>query len=171
MGFRDPAYLQHIQFTVRRWVSQLLQSTGYSVLEAHSGPDAIKVSDKHHGPIDLLISDMVMPGGLTGDELAAILKRVHPTMKVGLMSGYHQNVFVDETRWPLLPKPFQSATLIEQVKHALAEGSLNGNLALPHQAQSEQASAYQNYRHRFGNFSSASASASGQKSRPPTYRE
>jgi two-component system, cell cycle sensor histidine kinase and response regulator CckA len=109
------------EFTIRRWVSQLLQSTGYCVLEAHSGPDAIKVSDQHHGPIDLLLSDMVMPGGMTGDELAAILKRVHPTMRVVLMSGYHQNVFAGQTRWPFLPKPFQSATLIERVKHALAE--------------------------------------------------
>ena len=109
------------EFTVRRRVSQLLQRTGYSVLEAHSGPDAIKVSDQHHGPIDLSLSDMGMPGGMTGDELAAILKRVHPTMRVVLMSGYQQNAFAGDTRRPFLPKPFQSATLIERVKHALAE--------------------------------------------------
>src|ERR1051325_9718516 len=109
------------EFTVRRWVSQLLQRSGYSILEAHSSPDAIKVCNQHDGPIDLLLSDIVMPGGMTGDELAAILKRVHPTMRVVLMSGYHQNVFAGETPWPFLPKPFQSATLIERVKHALAE--------------------------------------------------
>ena len=104
-----------------RWVSQLLQQSGYSVLEAYSGPDAIKVCAQHAGRIDLLLSDVVMPGGITGDELAAILKRVHPTMRVVLMSGYHQNVFAGEAPWPFLSKPFQSATLIERIKHALAE--------------------------------------------------
>ena len=109
------------EFTIRRFVAQLLQRSGYSVLEAHSGPDAIRVSDQHHGPIDLLLSDMVMPGGITGDELAAMLKPLRPAMKVVLMSGYHQSVAAGETYWPFIPKPFQSATLIERVKHALSE--------------------------------------------------
>lgn len=109
------------EFTVRRFVAQLLQRSGYSVLEAHSGPDAIRVCEQHDGRIDLLLSDIVMPGGISGDELAAILKRGHPTMRVVLMSGYHQNMFAGEIRWPFLPKPFQSATLIEIVNHALAE--------------------------------------------------
>jgi len=109
------------EFTVRRLVSQLLQRSGYSVLEAHSGTDAIRVSDQHHGPIDLLLSDMVMPGGMTGDELAAILKQLRPAMKVVLMSGYHENAAAAETGWPFIPKPFQSATLIERIKHALLE--------------------------------------------------
>jgi CheY-like chemotaxis protein len=104
------------EFTVRRWVSQLLQSAGYSVLEAHSGPECqTNITDQ----LIYCSPTMVMPGGMTGDELAAILK--HPTMRVVLMSGYHQNVFAGETHWPFLPNPFQSATLIEEVKHALAE--------------------------------------------------
>ena len=109
------------EFTVRRFVAQLLQRSGYSVLEAHSGPDAIRLSDQHHGRIDLLLSDMVMPGGMAGDELAAILKSLHPTMKVVLMSGYNQYVGMSQTAWHFIPKPFQSATLIERIKHVLAE--------------------------------------------------
>ena len=109
------------EFVVRRFVAHVLQSSGYSILEAHSGPDAIRVSDQHHGPIDLLLSDIVMPGGMTGDELAAILKGSHPPMKVVLMSGYHQQVGMGQTPWHFMPKPFQSATLIDRIKHALGQ--------------------------------------------------
>jgi len=78
------------EFTIRKLVSQSLQECGYEVLEAHCSRDAIELSEQHEGTIDLLLSDIVMPGGITGVELARLLKLSRPDMKVILMSGYDQ---------------------------------------------------------------------------------
>src|SRR6266851_7178017 len=103
------------EFTIRKLVSQSLQECGYEVLEAHCSRDAIELSEQHEGTIDLLLSDIVMPGGITGVELARLLKLSRPDMKVILMSGYDQTMLAGDTGWPFIPKPFKPSTLMESV--------------------------------------------------------
>jgi len=109
------------EFTIRKLVSQSLQEYGYEVLEAHCGRDAIELSEQHEGTIDLLLSDIVMPGGITGVELARLLKLSRPDMKIILMSGYDQTMLAADTGWPFISKPFKPSTLMERVKHILVE--------------------------------------------------
>jgi PAS domain S-box-containing protein len=78
--------------TVRRLTRLLLARHGYRVLEAGSGAEALRVWEQHDGAIDLLFTDMVMPTGLTGRQLAAALATRKPGLKVILTTGYSAEV-------------------------------------------------------------------------------
>jgi two-component system cell cycle sensor histidine kinase/response regulator CckA len=71
---------------------RLREATGYVVLEASSGPEALTAFVKQRGRIDLLLTDLIMPG-MTGRQLADALSAQYPGLEVIFMSGY-----VDETR-------------------------------------------------------------------------
>jgi two-component system cell cycle sensor histidine kinase/response regulator CckA len=75
------------QHAVRRLTRKMLQARGYIILEAANGEKAHAVAKQHAGPIDLLLTDVVMPGtdGLT---LSGQLQRLRPNLRVILMSGY-----------------------------------------------------------------------------------
>ena len=73
--------------TLRTVVDRILTDEGYRVITAASGEEAMELSDAEPGPIDLLVSDVVL-GGMTGPELAAQLKARRPGLKTLLMSGY-----------------------------------------------------------------------------------
>ena len=105
---------------VRRMVSESLQISGYSVLEAYSGPDAITISERHDGKIDLLLSDIVMPG-MTGVELADQLKTLRPDMRIMFMSGYDDGRLVLHKGWQFIRKPFVPSALTRKIKDLLAE--------------------------------------------------
>ena len=79
-GYRDEAIVRDV-------AHQLLQSCGYSVLTADSGEHALAVAAACETPIDLLITDVIMPG-MHGHELAAALRRQRPAIKVMYISGY-----------------------------------------------------------------------------------
>lgn len=72
---------------VRRVTIRRLKELGYSVIEADSGPAALTALDRNHS-IDLLFTDIVMPGGMTGIELAQEVRRRRPGLKILLTSGY-----------------------------------------------------------------------------------
>ncbi|MGH8459889.1 MAG: ATP-binding protein, partial [Nevskiales bacterium] len=72
---------------LRNLAREYLQSSGYQVLLASSGTEALAIADKHRGPIQLLLTDVVMPG-MTGWELAKLLTIRHPEIHVVYMSGY-----------------------------------------------------------------------------------
>ena len=75
--------------SLRLAVAQGLRSLGYRVLEADNGQVGMKLWQKHAGQVDLLFSDMVMPEGLTGLDLAEKLKEEKPDLKVIISSGYN----------------------------------------------------------------------------------
>ena len=87
----------------------VLEAQGYAVLAARDGVEALKVGEQFDGPIDLLLTDLMMPG-LGGERLAARLGGSRPTMRVLLMSGYpgEEADFQGDalTSPPLLVKPF-----------------------------------------------------------------
>jgi nitrogen-specific signal transduction histidine kinase len=107
---------------VRNLAAKLLRREGYTVLEASSGDEALRLADEHDGPIDLLLSDVVMPG-LSGREVAERLTRRRPGLRTLFMSGYTDNVIADRgvlgPDMAFLPKPFTSITLLAGVRDAL----------------------------------------------------
>jgi CheY-like chemotaxis protein len=113
---------------VREVARDVLAAQGYRVLEAGSVAEALKVAQSHSEPIDLLLTDVVMPGG-HGHELAAQLRGQRPAMSVLFMSGFalvqaqHEMLETSaglEPGSPLLPKPFSPAVLIQKVRDVLA---------------------------------------------------
>jgi two-component system cell cycle sensor histidine kinase/response regulator CckA len=95
-------------------VAQMLETDGFSVLKAGSGPDAINLSRSHDGGIDLLVSDVRMPV-MDGCTLANHLQAENPALPVLLMSGYCENE-VRRGPFPILPKPFSMKSLLGVVR-------------------------------------------------------
>lgn len=108
--------------SVRRVAAQVLTSSGYLVLEANSGPDALRLVALNREPIDLILTDMMMPG-MNGRQLAQVLEEVRPGIKVLYMSGYtddamvHRGVFTKQLAF--LQKPFSPAKLERKVREVL----------------------------------------------------
>src|SRR5207245_11652251 len=74
---------------VREVAREFLDSGGYTLIEAHDGAEAMRRVENHKGAIDLLVTDMVMPG-MTGQELGSRLLRNRPDLRVLYMSGYSE---------------------------------------------------------------------------------
>jgi CheY-like chemotaxis protein len=105
--------------SVRKALSQL----GYRVLEAINGTEALKLWKHHRQEISLLITDMVMPGGITGRDLGEQLLKDNPNLKVIYTSGYSAEVagadFPLEEDVNFLTKPFQAARLAKIIRKRL----------------------------------------------------
>jgi len=107
-----------------RLVSKLtLTHFGYDVLEASSGRQAIALMDQNPRRIDLLLTDMVMPEGISGKQLAEHLKVGRPDMRVLFTSGYSVDLLRDHLSIPdhvnFLPKPFSTHNLAHAVRDCL----------------------------------------------------
>ena len=79
------------QEAVRRLTKTILEEHGYRVLEAASGAEAHAVASRHAGEIDLLLTDVVMPG-MDGRTLSEQLRELRPNLRVILISGYAEDV-------------------------------------------------------------------------------
>lgn len=107
---------------VRSLVRQVLQASGYTVLEAHRGDAALSISNSYDGPIDLLVTDVVMPG-MSGREVAQRLETLRPGLPVLYISGYtdhaivHHGVLEAGITW--LQKPFTPIALARKVREML----------------------------------------------------
>jgi PAS domain S-box-containing protein len=106
---------------VRNLVRLALQMKGYTVLEACHGADALQICEKWSGPVDLLVTDMVMPK-MGGRELARHLRERNPKLRVLFLSGYTDDALLrdgfDEGT-PFLPKPFSPSDLAKKVRELL----------------------------------------------------
>ncbi len=105
----------------------VLERCGYKVLEAGCGPEALRVWQEHGSEIDLLLTDMVMPDGLTGRELAKKLQVEKPRLKVTYTSGYSLDLigrdFKLEEGLNFLPKPYHPQKLAQVVRACLDDDS------------------------------------------------
>lgn len=112
----DDLVLQHLK-------NQLV-SLGYRVSEAMSGPEALEVLQTHED-MDLLLTDIVMPGGMNGRELAEQAQSARPSLKVLFTSGYTENAIVHQGRLDpgvaLLSKPYTRLELATKVRRVLDE--------------------------------------------------
>ncbi|MFZ0546312.1 MAG: response regulator [Candidatus Promineifilaceae bacterium] len=106
---------------VRVLTKEILEELGYTVLVAEDGQVALELVAQHEGHIDLLLTDVVMPG-INGRELAAHLLQSRPTLKVLLMSGYSREKIGDQGfTAPLLQKPYTPQELAQWVRKILDE--------------------------------------------------
>jgi two-component system, cell cycle sensor histidine kinase and response regulator CckA len=103
-------------------MDQFLQAAGYRVLLADSGWSAIKVYEESQHPIDLLLTDVIMPD-LTGPVVAERLRSRQPDLRVLFISGFHDadlvQRFVTQKGFRLLPKPFTKESLLRVVEASL----------------------------------------------------
>ena len=109
--------------SVRAVAEKVLRRAGYRVIQASSGQQALERWAEHHGEIDLLLTDMIMPEGLTGLDLAQRLRRQKSGLKVIIMSGYvspdtSEAISADDGII-YLAKPFETATLTKVVRQRL----------------------------------------------------
>ncbi|MCG6110730.1 MAG: PAS domain S-box protein [Paracoccus sp.] len=114
---------------VRENVTAQLRSLGYRVHEASSGAEAIKIIEDNHD-IDLLFTDVVMPGGMGGRELAETVAVHHPDIAVLFTSGYTENSIVHHGRLDpgveLLSKPYRREQLASKVRKVLDQSRKTG---------------------------------------------
>jgi PAS domain S-box-containing protein len=104
---------------VRGFARRALEGAGYRVLAARDGATALAAAADHPGTIDLLLTDVVMPG-MSGRALAGRFAERWPDVPVIYMSGYAEDSVLDGTDGaPLLPKPFDSDTLLRHIRRSL----------------------------------------------------
>jgi two-component system, cell cycle sensor histidine kinase and response regulator CckA len=92
----------------------IFERAGFSVIVAQDGLEALRIANEHPDAIDLLVSDVQMPG-LTGPELATALRRTRPGLRVLLISAYPQRMLLLGNRWNFLQKPFHPQVIIDKV--------------------------------------------------------
>jgi two-component system cell cycle sensor histidine kinase/response regulator CckA len=121
-GGRETLLLVEDEASVRQASRQFLARSGYTVLEAIDGEDALRVSREHAGPIQLIITDVVMPR-MGGPRLAERLAEERPDAKVLFVSGYAESTVLNHGKIDVttrfLQKPFSLNDLAKKVREVL----------------------------------------------------
>jgi signal transduction histidine kinase/ActR/RegA family two-component response regulator len=108
---------------VREIAIAILSDLGYHVLEAADGEDALRVFGAHASSVDLLLTDVVLPGKVRGREMAERIRSIRPEVRVLFMSGYTENSIVHHGRLDdgvqLIAKPFKREQLARRVAEVL----------------------------------------------------
>jgi two-component system cell cycle sensor histidine kinase/response regulator CckA len=118
------------EVSVRELVRSALEGCGHIVFDAATYDDALRIFQQHYQEIDLLITDIALPGN-NGYELAAQIVTLRPNMKVIFASGFAGRelcrfYYMPETDPRLLKKPFETEELLQRVQCALGSGSSQG---------------------------------------------
>jgi CheY-like chemotaxis protein len=107
---------------VRTYSVDVLRELGYRVVEAHDGPSALRLLQRQHR-VDLLFTDVVLPGGMTGAQVAEQARTLRPKLKVLFTTGYARNAIFHHGRLDkgvrLITKPFASGELAAKVRDVL----------------------------------------------------
>jgi DNA-binding NtrC family response regulator len=115
---------------VRKLVGAMVSRHGFDVISADSGEAALQEYQKHGGPIDLLLTDVVAPG-MSGPMLADRLAEKQPGLKVLFMSGYDNTSvvqrYVVERGYDLLHKPFTADELVTKVNEMISRPAQAAN--------------------------------------------
>lgn len=107
---------------VRRLTRRVLEGVGYRVLEASSGAEALGIVERWIGPLDLVVTDVIMPG-MSGQELSARLREHRPSLRILYVSGYTDDAILQHgTLLPntgFLQKPFTPGALAQRVREVM----------------------------------------------------
>jgi len=107
---------------LRHFMVRVLEPAGYSVLTTENGDEALRILEQHQHPVDLMITDVVMPG-MSGRTLAERLSAIRPKTKVLYMSGYTDDVILKHgilaEEAPFVSKPFSASDLLRRVRQIL----------------------------------------------------
>ena len=126
-GGSETIFLVEDEPVLREMARDILESYGYRILEASTGKEALGMWNLTRGKIDLLLTDMIMPEGVSGAELAQRLLAGQPHLKVIFTSGYTANEVspevLNKTRARFLQKPYTHDMLAKIVRDALDETS------------------------------------------------
>ena len=130
LGGTETVLLVEDDETMLKLTRECLASSGYRILTAATGEEAISIASQEQGPIHLLLTDVVMPG-ISGRQLAESLTAYRPEVKVLYMSGYTADLMADhgvlESGISLLEKPFTKESLLRGVRRVIDSGSLAGS--------------------------------------------
>ncbi|MBP9900891.1 MAG: response regulator [Verrucomicrobia subdivision 3 bacterium] len=121
-GGRETILLVEDEPLLRELVAKVLKEYDYRVLEAETGVEALRVWDASQGKVDLLLTDMVMPGGITGAELAQQLRKRKSDLRVIYSSGYSTEIggkSLSENDPMFLAKPYRPPQLAQRVRKCL----------------------------------------------------
>src|SRR5260370_37889526 len=132
---RRVALLVDDEAAIRRLVRSALAGLDCEVVEAGDGPEAISLFKQYENRIALLVTDVVMPG-MHGDELAILLKGLHPELPVLFVSAYYQQIQPSVQHFQCFAKPFHPAALARKVAEILDSG---GKPTLPSGAEARSA--------------------------------
>ncbi|RVT93040.1 PAS domain-containing protein [Sphingomonas crocodyli] len=109
--------------TVRMLVVEVAEELGYDVLEAFDGPSAMRLIQNHSG-IDLLITDVGLPGGMNGRQVADAMLAQHPLLKILFITGYAENAVIGNGQlspnMALVTKPFAMDALAQKIREIMA---------------------------------------------------
>src|SRR5580700_11279538 len=125
------------EVNLRRLARQYLERQGYKILEAEDGAAALQIVDGYEGAIDLLLTDVIMPG-MNGRELAAQVVKLLPNIRVLYMSGYAENAVghdgTIDAGINLLQKPFSLPALKDRVRELLDSEPIPSEVAMSSRA-------------------------------------
>jgi CheY-like chemotaxis protein len=122
-GGKETILLVEDENTLRNSVRTILSRLGYRVLDAASGAEALEIWQQHRDEIRLVLTDMVMPGGISGKQLGEQLLQENPKLKIIYASGYSAEVI--DKNFPLkegvnfLAKPFEMHKLAKTIRDSL----------------------------------------------------
>jgi len=126
-GYSATILLAEDEAIVRELISTMLKDHGYQVLPVESKAAAISALNHHGGPVDLLLTDVILPDG-NGKELFQQLNGQYPDLRVLYMSGYTENVIVHHgilrENMDFIEKPFSSKDLMGKIQKALHQPAL-----------------------------------------------
>ena len=123
LGGQETILVVEDEPSLRDLVREILQSYGYRVIEAAHGTEALKIWETRKDEIDLLFTDMMMPAGPSGRELAQRLMTEKPTLRVVYTSGYSVDVVAADFNFRegvnFLQKPYLPETLAQTIRNCL----------------------------------------------------
>lgn len=108
---------------------QILERLGYTVVASTDPAEALARFEAQPERFDLLLSDVVMPGGLNGYDLAEAIRAIVPGLPVLMVSGYDSRKAITGTSFPLLPKPYSREALATEVRRVLDREAARDSLA------------------------------------------